>query len=194
MDLAKTPFYINPALRMLRPYEWPRGENMFLKEENPIAQDSRVVRTNSTALVVSLQICPAHRAPMQKRETVRALENLGLEGDRHAVPDGSRQVLLIEEETLDRLAIPIGAVKENITTRGIELMHLAQGTRLQIGGVVFELTKACDPCSRMDEIRMGLQEELEGQRGMLARVLRGGEVRVGDEIKIAGYAGGRMVE
>ncbi len=136
--------------------------------------------------VVSLQICPAHRAPMQKLESVRVLENLGFEGDRHAVPDGSRQVLLIEEETLKRLDVPIGAVKENITTRGIELMRLAQGIHLQIGGALFELTKPCHPCTRMDEIRMGLQEELEGQRGMLARVLRGGEIRVGDEIKVVG--------
>ncbi len=186
MDLAKTSFYINPALRMLRPYEWARAENMFLKEENPIAQDSRVARTNSTALVASLQICPAHRAPMKKLETVRVLENLGLEGDRHAVPDGSRQVLLIEEETLNRLHVAIGAVKENITTRGIELMRLPQGTRLQIGEALFEVTKPCQPCTRMDEIRRGLQEELEGQRGMLAHVLRGGEIRVGDEIKVIG--------
>jgi MOSC domain-containing protein YiiM len=42
----------------------------------------------------------------------------------------------------------------------------------------------CDPCSRMDEIRPGLQTELDGRRGMLARVVRGGEVAAGDEIEL----------
>lgn len=139
-----------------------------------------------TGVVTSLQICGAHRAPMQKLQAVRAIENLGLEGDRHAMPDGSRQVLLIEEETLEGLEVSVGAVKENITTRGIGLMRLSPGTRLQISGAVFELTKACTPCSRMEEIRPGLREELEGKRGMLARVVRGGEIRVGDAVEVVG--------
>jgi MOSC domain-containing protein YiiM len=42
----------------------------------------------------------------------------------------------------------------------------------------------CDPCSRMDEIRPGLQAELEGRRGMLARVLETGEVAAGDEVEL----------
>jgi MOSC domain-containing protein YiiM len=135
-------------------------------------------------IVVSLQVCAAHRTPMQKLEAVEAHENLGLEGDRHAIPGGSRQVLFIDVETLNRLSIPIGAVKENITTRGIDLMRLGPGKQLRIGQALFELTVACSPCSRMDEIRGGLQDELEGQRGMLARVVHGGEIRVGDEIAI----------
>ncbi len=143
------------------------------------------VKQNARAgTVASLQVCPAHRAPMQTLHQVRALENLGLEGDRHAMPDGKRQVLLMAEEILNRLDIPVGAVKENITTRGIDLQQLGPGTRLQIGGAVFELTKPCTPCSRMDEIRPGLQEELAGQRGMLARVVQGGEIHVGDEIRV----------
>jgi MOSC domain-containing protein YiiM len=36
----------------------------------------------------------------------------------------------------------------------------------------------------MDAIRPGLQAELEGRRGMLARVREGGEVSVGDRIEL----------
>ncbi len=50
--------------------------------------------------------------------------------------------------------------------------------------MILETTKPCTPCERMDEIRMGLQEQLQGKRGMLARVIRGGEIRAGDEIKV----------
>ncbi len=138
----------------------------------------------TAGLVVSVQVCPAHRAPMEPRESVRAIENLGLEGDRHAIPDVPRQVLLIEQEVLDRFGLTPGTVKENLTTRGIALMNYPPGTRLEIGAAVLELTKVCHPCSRMEEIRPGLQEELEGQRGMLARVLQSGEIRVGDAIRV----------
>ena len=40
----------------------------------------------------------------------------------------------------------------------------------------------CDPCQRMDELRTGLRSLLEDKRGMLAHVVAGGEVAVGDEI------------
>jgi MOSC domain-containing protein YiiM len=37
----------------------------------------------------------------------------------------------------------------------------------------------------MDEIRMGLQEELRGQRGWLCKVNVGGRIRRGDRIEVA---------
>jgi MOSC domain-containing protein YiiM len=161
-----------------------KGEAGTPNRQSARAETSGATVEQTAGMVVSLQICAAHRAPMQKLDAVTVLNNLGLEGDRHAIPDGTRQVLFMEEETLDRLGIPIGAVKENVTTRGIDLTHLGPGTQLRIGQALFQLTRPCDPCSRMEEIRSGLQEELEGQRGMLARVIRGGEIRVGDDIAI----------
>jgi MOSC domain-containing protein YiiM len=76
-------------------------------------------------------------------------------------------------------------VKENITTRGVRLNELAQGQRLDIGESVLEVTGPCQPCSRMDEIRMGLQQELHGQRWILCRVAEGGRIRRGDAIQMA---------
>ncbi len=117
--------------------------------------------------------------------SARAIENLGLENDRHALPDSSRQILLIEKETLDHLGLAPGEVKENITTSGINLMGLAHKDRLQIGSeVVLEITKACSPCSRMDEIRAGLMSGLAGKRGMLTRVIKGGRIAVGDQVRM----------
>ncbi|MBI3537082.1 MAG: MOSC domain-containing protein [Chloroflexi bacterium] len=134
--------------------------------------------------IISLQICTGHRAPMQMKSAARAIENRGLEGDRHARANGSRQVLLMDEETLKKFQLAPGVVKENVTTRGLNLYALAKGTRLKMGDALFEITKACEPCERMDEIRAGLRAELVGQRGMLVRVLKGGAVRVGDAIEI----------
>ena len=138
----------------------------------------------STGIILSLQICPGHRKPMQAVEQTTMIENLGLKNDRHALPDSSRQVLLVEKETLDALGLMPGQVKENITTSGIRLMTLPRNQHLLLGNeVVLEITKACSPCSRMEEIRPGLLREIAGKRGMLARVVRGGSVRQGDTIQ-----------
>jgi MOSC domain-containing protein YiiM len=136
-------------------------------------------------IVVSLQLCPGYRKPMQMVEEAEAIPNLGLKNDKHALPDSSRQVLLIEKETLDELQILPGEVKENITTTGMDLMRLQHRDRLMIGdSVILEVTKACSPCSRMEEIRPGLKLQLAGRRGMLTRVIHGGIVRRGSTIQL----------
>lgn len=113
--------------------------------------------------------------------------DLGLDGCRHANPGSRRQVLLIEEETLDEFEFAPAIVKENVTTRGIELMSLPVDTRLRLGEEVeLWITGPCAPCGLMDEIREGLQEEIRGRRGVLAWVKTGGSVNVGDGIEVVG--------
>jgi len=46
----------------------------------------------------------------------------------------------------------------------------------------------------MDEIRMGLQEELRGQRGWLCRVVVAGKIRKGDRIEVMEAAVGTTAE
>jgi MOSC domain-containing protein YiiM len=141
---------------------------------------------NKAGTVTSLQICTAHRAPMEPKESLRAIADLGLEGDLHAKRGSTRQVLFMDEETLAAFGLSAGRVRENITTRGIELKTLAAGTRLRVGGAVFEITKSCAPCELIEDIRPGLRAEMEGQRGILARVVEGGEMKVGDVIEVQG--------
>lgn len=141
--------------------------------------------TSPAGSIHALQICPGHRKRMLSQARCRVIANGGLENDLHALPDSSRQVLLIEKETLDLLGLTSGQVKENITTLGIGLMKLDRGDRLELGDeVVLEITKSCSPCSRMEEIRSGLLRDLSGKRGMLARVLKGGTIAPGDPIRI----------
>jgi MOSC domain-containing protein YiiM len=91
---------------------------------------------------------------------------------------------LMDRETLDKLGLAPGIVKENITTQGLDFQSLGTGNILRIGSCVLEITGPCDPCARMDEIRMGLQEELRGQRGWLCRVQESGIIRSGDRIDV----------
>jgi MOSC domain-containing protein YiiM len=109
----------------------------------------------------------------------------GIEGCRHARPKSRRQILLLEQETLDTLGLEPRLLKENVTTRGIDLTSLPLDARLRLGDEVeLWVTGPCHPCDLMDEIRDGLQKELRGRRGVLAWVKRGGEVRVGDAIRV----------
>ncbi len=134
--------------------------------------------------VSSLQIVTARHAPMEAKESVRAIADLGLEGDVHAKQGSTRQVLFMDEETLSAFGLNAGRVRENITTRGIALNTLAEGTRVRAGTAVFELTKSCTPCEFINDIQPGLREKMQGQRGMLARVIEGGEIKRGDAIEI----------
>jgi len=134
--------------------------------------------------VVALFVSPVNGQPMQPHEQVLARAGHGLEGCAHARPGGSRQVLLIDSETLQEFGVAPGALKENITTAGVDVPGLAPGTRLRLGKTVLEITKLCTPCAFVDRVQPGLREKLEARRGMLARVLEGGAIRVGDAIEI----------
>jgi MOSC domain-containing protein YiiM len=135
--------------------------------------------------VLHLFLAKGARLPMLEVENATAIADRGLEGCRHARQGSQRQVLLVESETLKRSGLRSGQIRENITTSGLDVDNLARGQRLEIGAALFEVTGPCEPCSRMDEIRMGLQQELYGQRGTLCRVIAGGQIRRGDAIHLA---------
>ena len=140
------------------------------------------------AEIISLQICVGHREPMNPVDSATFIEGFGIEGDRHAVKSGARtvrQVLLMDEDTLEGFGLGIGQVRENVTVRGIDLHEVPEGQRLALGDdVVVEITQFCAPCERMEEVRPGLREELFEQRGMLATVISGGAVNVGDQVQV----------
>jgi MOSC domain-containing protein YiiM len=134
--------------------------------------------------VQHLFTCLVHRFPMKEAAEVEAIADKGFKGCIHGRPNSKRQVLLMDRETLDRFGIPPGATKENVTVKGMDFQALAIGQRLRIGESLLEITVPCDPCPRMDEIRMGLQEELRGQRGWLCRVIETGKIRKGDSVVV----------
>jgi MOSC domain-containing protein YiiM len=136
--------------------------------------------------VLHLFKCLVHRFPMEEVDEVEVVANKGFRGCIHGRPGSKRQVSLIDRETLEKLGVAPGRVKENITTRGMDLQALSTGQILHIGEeCLLEITGPCHPCARMDEIRMGLQEELRGQRGWLCKVNVGGKIRRGDRIEVA---------
>jgi MOSC domain-containing protein YiiM len=135
------------------------------------------------ANVLHLFRAPQRRLPMGEIAEVRAVENSGLEGCAHARTDSPRQVLLVDSETLELMELQPGIIRENITTRGINVNGLPAGQRLRIGDAELEVSLPCSPCDLLEKIRPGLRRELRGRRGMLCRVIAGGTIRRGDPIE-----------
>ena len=134
------------------------------------------------AQVTHLFRAPKRREPMEELDEVMAAEDVGLEGCAHARPKGKRQVLLMDQETLGEFALAPGIVRENVTTEGLDVNGLPIGQRLRIGEVELQVSAVCDPCELIEALRPGLQVAMQGKRGMLCRVLRGGRIRRGNEI------------
>ena len=118
----------------------------------------------------------------------------GVEGDRqrnlkyHGGPD--RAVCLYSEELYDELRdagidLSAGSVGENFTTRGLDLRRLAKGDRLRVGAdCEIELTDVRVPCRQLKMWDPELPELIVGRSGWVARVLRAGVVKPGDEIEV----------
>ena len=117
--------------------------------------------------------------------SLNLIEGVGIEGDRHAGPGKRNQVLLMDCETLEQFDLAPGDARENIATRGLELASLRKGDRLRIGPEVeLRVSSSCPVCPKMDALRAGLREALEGRRGMLATVGTGGVAKPGDRIVV----------
>jgi MOSC domain-containing protein YiiM len=134
--------------------------------------------------VAHLFLATGSRRPMREMPSVIAITGRGLQGCRHARSGSRRQVLLMDSETLHEFGLLPGQIKENITTDGLPVNDLPKGGRLEVGQTVLEVTGPCEPCDRMDEIRMGMQREMLGRRGTLCRVIQGGRIQQGDQIQL----------
>ena len=135
--------------------------------------------------VLALHLSSQKGQSMAEVSEANAISDVGLEGDRHAQQGNPRQVLLMDKETLDLLSLSSGMIKENITVEGLDLSSVKPGNVFFIGAdVTMEATGLCEPCEQMDMLRPGLQEALQDRRGVLAMVVNGGTLRVGDVVRI----------
>ena len=90
----------------------------------------------------------------------------------------------MSKDHLDAVGVEPGAIRENVTVDGADVQSWPLGQRVQVGRVLLEITMVCDPCQRMEDLRPGLRAELDNRRGMLAHVVEGGEIMLGDTIEL----------
>src|SRR6202790_5783946 len=114
------------------------------------------------ARVIHLFRAPKRREPMEELQEARAVAGVGLEGCAHARPQGRRQVLLMDRETLDAFELVAGIVRENVTTEGLDVNGLAIGQRLEIGEVELQVSAACNPTKQIEALRPRLHAAMHG--------------------------------
>jgi MOSC domain-containing protein YiiM len=166
-----------------------------------------------TARVVAVARDGGHHFSKPLAEAITLLPGLGVEGDAHAgvtvqhrsrvAADPSqpnlRQVHLIQAELFAELAaqgfaVAPGALGENVTTEGIDLLGLPVGARLRLGtAALVEVAGLRNPCAQIERFRPGLLAAVLGRdpagrlvrkAGIMGVVLAGGVVRPGDRIGV----------
>ncbi|GAQ94157.1 mOSC domain-containing protein YiiM [Thermodesulfovibrio aggregans] len=140
-------------------------------------------------VVVSINISKNKGTTKQSIKEAMVIENYGIEGDAHASSHWHRQISLLALESIQKmmdkgLTLNYGDFAENITTKGIELLSLPVGTKLQIGEVILEITQHGKSCHSKCEIFKIVGNCIMPKEGIFAKVLKGGKIKVGDEIKV----------
>lgn len=134
---------------------------------------------------------PARRAPVLAQDSAILTAGRGIEGDHYDTSrNGPRQVTLIAMEDLAAIAAFLGLaevapelVRRNLVTRGINLLAL-KDRRFRIGAALLEGSGDCAPCGFMEQnLGPGGYNAMRGHGGITARVVEGGEIRLGDVVE-----------
>ena len=93
-------------------------------------------------------------------------------------------------------AIEPGTFGENLTVSELESAALAIGDRLHLAGVVLEITSPRIPCvtlaARMGDPAFAKRFRQAGRPGVYCRVIREGDVRAGEPVRLEPYSGATL--
>jgi len=135
-----------------------------------------------------IAICTSEKKGTQKTQVDRAVlkENHGIEGDAHA-GNWHRQVSLLGLEKIEAFRargaeVDFGAFGENLIVEGFDLRTLPVGTRFAIGDALLEMTQIGKECHSHCAIYHMVGDCIMPREGVFARVVRGGQIRPGDEV------------
>ena len=146
----------------------------------------------------AIYLRPARGVVANQASSATAIAGRGLQGDRATLvasrnlQGSNRQVTLMQAEhifVLEKLLNkPIDAAKlrRNLVVSGLNLLAAKslfkdQIMHLKIGAVVLQITGPCEPCSKMEAaLGKGAYNAMRGHGGVTAKVIVGGEFKVGD--------------
>ncbi|GAB6056677.1 MOSC domain-containing protein [Methanobacterium movens] len=137
-------------------------------------------------------VCLSLKKQTRKKNVNKGLlvDNYGLLNDAHASTAYHRQVSLLSQKSIDKmkdkgLEVKAGDFGENLTTQNIDLSALSIGNRLKIGATaILEVTQKGKICHNPCAIYHQVGDCVMPTEGIFARVIRGGQVKIGDEIKV----------
>ena len=130
------------------------------------------------------------RAAMETLESAEVREESGVANDFRGKP-GKRQVTLVSASAWAAVCeelgqeIPWTTRRANFLIEGVNFPKRT-GDVIEVGGVRLLVTMEVDPCSRMEEQVAGLKQAmtLDWRGGVACTVLKGGTVRLGDDVAV----------
>lgn len=148
----------------------------------------RVVSIVYTPLTAGVRR-PQDRYTRVPAERVRLVESHGIEGDAKG-GTGKRQLNIMATEQLAELRAEgfktePGEMGEQIVVEGVDPAAATVGSRWRVGAAVVEVTIPRTGCDRFERIQGKPKQSVQGRLGVLARVVAGGEVAVGDAVEPA---------
>ncbi len=140
--------------------------------------------------IVAISISRKKGIPKTNVQSAKLIEDFGIEGDIHA-GNWHRQVSFLALESIDKMRekglpnLRPGAFAENITTEFLELPSLKVGTRIKLGEQAeLEVTQIGKECHSKCAIFTKVGDCVMPREGIFAKVIVGGEIKVGDRIEI----------
>ena len=138
-----------------------------------------------------IAVCKSEKVGIRKEPVPEGIikEDYGMVGDAHADSSSHRQVSLIAIESINKMKdlgfdVHPGDFAENLTTEGIDLVSLPVGTEVHVGEeVLLEVTQIGKDCHTGCAIFRQVGKCIMPKEGVFTRVIHGGSVRTGDEIK-----------
>ncbi|MFC2014429.1 MOSC domain-containing protein [Chloroflexota bacterium] len=139
-----------------------------------------------------LAVCKSKKKGTKKDDIKEGnfLEDYGLTDDAHADSTTHRQVSLMATESIQKmldigLDVGPGSFGENLTTEGIEICALPVGTVVSVGkDVVLEITQIGKECHTKCAIFHQVGQCIMPEEGVFTRVINGGIIKTGDDIKV----------
>ncbi|RMF79587.1 MAG: MOSC domain-containing protein [Chloroflexi bacterium] len=158
------------------------------------------------AQIVSITYKPAHIESRPADRFARAslpeaklIAGQGIEGDVKGGKHPDRQLNVVSQQSFAKLAaagfdVSPGQLGEQLVISALHLEILEPGTHLQLGDeAVIEIVKKRYPCSRFETVQ-GRKKALAMSRiGIMARVITGGIIRIGDAVNMIEEAAGQHV-
>ncbi|MFC2021835.1 MOSC domain-containing protein [Chloroflexota bacterium] len=139
-----------------------------------------------------IAVCKSEKKRTRKENVKEGYlhQDYGLAGDAHADCCTHRQVSLMAIESINKMRglgfdVGPGDFGENLTTEEIDIVSVPVGTEVSIGKeVVLEVTQIGKECHTKCAIYHQLGQCIMPEEGVFARVIRGGLVKSGDQIRI----------
>lgn len=162
---------------------------MNLSNDKSDLSEVTQIPNSTVGKIVAISISKKKGTVKKNVENAKLIEDWGIEGDAHA-GKWHRQISFLANESINKMRMAglpnlrAGAFAENITTEFINIPKLTIGTKVKLGEAELEITQIGKECHDKCAIYAQVGDCVMPREGIFAKVLKSGNIEVGEEIRI----------